>query len=137
MVLVDTPIWSIAYRRTKRTSREQRIFDDWCNLVRVQGAVLIGPVRQEVLSGFSSAERYGVLRMTLRAFEDLPVDIADYELAAHFHNDCRRRGVQGSPTDFLICAVAKRMDSPVFTTDSDFKRYAKFTDVRLYDSTRA
>lgn len=39
------------------------------------------------------------------------------ERAAEFYNHCRNKGVQGSNTDFLICAVAARFKTPIFTTD--------------------
>ncbi len=131
-VLVDTPIWSFAYRRARRTAREELAFEAWRLLVRRQEAMLIGPVRQEVLSGFANTTRFELLRATLRAFLDLPIEIEDYEHAADLGNRCRRQGVQGSATDFLICAVSLRCDAPVFTTDRDFKRYAKSTGVRLH-----
>jgi len=94
---------------------------------------LIGPVRQEVLSGFANTTQFELLRSTLRAFIDLPLVAEDYEHAAELCNRCRQQGVQGSPTDFLICAVSLRYDAPVFTTDRDFKRYAGHTGVRLHD----
>jgi predicted nucleic acid-binding protein len=102
-------------------------------LVRRQEALLIGPVRQEVLCGFSNTTRFEVLRATLRAFIDLPLVIEDYERAAEFYNRCRNQGIQGSSTDFLICAISLRYDAPIFTTDRDFKRYAKLTGVRLHE----
>ena len=33
----------------------------------------------------------------------------DYELGAELHNTCRRKGVQGSSTDFLICAMSVQL----------------------------
>ena len=131
-VLVDTPIWSAAYRRGKYFARDKPVLDEWRTLVRRQEAMLIGPIRQEVLSGFASTTRFELLRATLRAFVDLPLIIEDFEQAADLHNRCRRQGVQGSPTDFLICAVSLRYDAPVFTTDRDFGRYTKYAGVRLH-----
>jgi predicted nucleic acid-binding protein len=84
------------------------------------------------LSGFSEPRQFVELRATLRAFADVDLTTSDHELAAEFHNLCRRKGVQGSPTDFLICAVAARMHISVFTTDRDFRRYARITGVRLH-----
>jgi len=56
----------------------------------------------------------------------------DYELAAQFFNQCRGRGVQGSNTDFLICAAAVRPDSSVFSTDSDFEAYERILQLRRH-----
>jgi predicted nucleic acid-binding protein len=39
-------------------------------------------------------------------FPDYVIQTSDYEFAAECSNECRRNGIQGSHTDFLICAVA-------------------------------
>ena len=132
IVLVDTPVWSFAYRRARRSAREQQTVDEWSELVRREHVALIGPVRQEVLSGITRTKQFESVRGDLRGFEDLLLETSDYERAAEFHNLCRRKGVQGSPTDFLICAVSLRFNAPVFTTDRDFKLYAQQIGVRLH-----
>jgi len=93
---------------------------------------MIGPVRQELLSGVRAGAEFDRLRRTLRAFVDLPIAARDYEIAARFFNACRRRGIQGSNTDFLICAVAARNKAPIFTTDRDFERFARVLPIALY-----
>jgi predicted nucleic acid-binding protein len=132
-VLVDTPIWSYAYRRAKLGPQEHALVITLGGLIAHQEAWLIGPVRQEVLSGFNVPRQFIELRAVLRAFEDLDLATEDYELAAEFHNACQRKGVQGSSTDFVLCAVAVRRDAAVFTTDLDFRQYARHTGVQLYD----
>jgi predicted nucleic acid-binding protein len=47
----------------------------------------------------------------------------DYELAAEFFNICRSKGIQGSNTDFLICAVAHRRSYSILSTDNDFQNF--------------
>ena len=37
-----------------------------------------------------------------------------------FNHLCRKQGIQGSHTDFLICAVAVNYDMEIFTYDKDF-----------------
>ena len=56
----------------------------------------------------------------------------DYEQAAEFFNTCRSKGLQGSNTDFLICAAAVRNNFPIYTTDHGFERYAQHLPIRLY-----
>jgi predicted nucleic acid-binding protein len=131
-VLVDTSVWSFAYRRAKRSPLEEAIVDELIQLIRRERAVLIGAVRQEVLSGIRDATHFERVRLTLRGFGALRIATEEFERAAELHNLCRRKGVQGSSTDFLICAVALRYDAPIFTTDRDFRRYAKLTGVRLH-----
>jgi predicted nucleic acid-binding protein len=97
---------------------------------------MLGPIRQEVLSGIRSQKQFDVLRERLRAFPDLKMGMLDYERAAEMFNVCRSKGIQGSNTGFLICAAAGRWELPVFTTNRDFERLASVLSVRLYTPTR-
>lgn len=96
-------------------------------------AVLIGPIRQEILSGVRDPWQYDQLRTTLRAFEDLSIETGEYELAAELSNECLRHGVRGSTTDYLICAVSLRNKVAIFTCDRDFWEYARHIDIRLHE----
>lgn len=131
-VLVDTTIWSLALRRRRRSPAEQVLVDEFTELVKEFRAVLIGPIRQEVLSGIPDPQQFGTVRDHLAAFDDLPLVTDDYVAAARSYNTCRAKGVQGSHIDFLICSAAARHATPVFTTDQDFVRYAKYLDLRLH-----
>lgn len=93
---------------------------------------MLGPVRQELLSGVPDQRQYETLREHLRAFPDLALVTADYEEAAASFNRCRARGVQGSNTDFLICAAAVRRRLSILTTDADFAHYAKVLAIELH-----
>jgi predicted nucleic acid-binding protein len=133
-VLVDTPIWSLALRRTDTDLNpgQQRLADALRELIRDGRAQLVGPVRQELLSGIRHENTFTRIRDQLRAFDEPSLDPGDYEEAAHIHNRCRSRGIAGSPIDFLICAAACRRDWQIFTTDQDFTRYAKEKPLVLY-----
>lgn len=137
-VLVDTSIWSLAFRR-KRTSEKpvDLNLSELSELIREVRAVLIGPIRQEVLSGISSEPQFERLKEKLSSFEDLDILRADYQRAASFFNTCRRKGVQGSHIDFLICAVAYRCQVPIFTTDKDFELYSRHIDIALHHPRRS
>ena len=89
-------------------------------------------MRQELLSGIADEKQYLLLRDDLRAFPDLELEADDYEEAATFFNKCRARGVQGSNTDFLICAAAVRRRIGILTTDADFRHFAKLLPIRLH-----
>ena len=134
-VLVDTPIWSLALRRQPHhlSASEQRLVQELAELVRGGNAHIVGPIRQELLSGIKDEVKFGKLRDYLRAFDEPSLQVLDYEEAARMNNLCRSRGIAGSAIDFLICAVAARNYWQVFTTDRDFARYAKTIPVRLYD----
>jgi predicted nucleic acid-binding protein len=98
-----------------------------------QGTVeIIGPIRQEILSGIRDQAKFDSVRDRLRAFPDLEIATGDYEEAAAFYNRCRSTGIQGSFTDFVICAVAVRHELAIFTDDKDFVGYKKVLPIRLY-----
>jgi predicted nucleic acid-binding protein len=130
-VLADTSVWSLVLRRRSATA-ETGVRQELTRLIRSYRVALIGPVRQELLSGIRFEEQYLKLQERLRAFPDLPVQTDDYELAARCFNRCRAQGVQGSNTDFLICAVALSRKMPVYTTDRDFDAYATILGVTLH-----
>ena len=134
LVLVDTSIWSLALRRAAANlnPREQGLVAALRELIRDGRAQLVGPVRQELLSGIRQESTFTRLRDQLRAFDEPSLDPADYEEAAHIHNRCRLRGVSGSSIDFLICAAATRREWQIFTTDQDFTRYANVVPLKLY-----
>lgn len=136
-VLVDTSVWSLALRRTKIDSKPDEPEDIYVTelreLINEVRAQIIGPIRQELLSGISSQAQFEKLRDYLRSFQDLPVDSQDYERAAELFNSCRNKGVQGSHIDFLICAVAQRYNIPIFTTDKDFSLYAQLINIVLHE----
>lgn len=133
-VLVDTSVWSLALRRAEGdlSPADATAVERLSELVREGLVIMIGPIRQELLSGIPDETRFHELKDRLRAFEDLPIGSEDHELAAEFFNACRKRGIQESHTDFLICALAAKHDLRVFTLDKDFERYAKLVGVALY-----
>jgi predicted nucleic acid-binding protein len=75
---------------------------------------------------------FELLREHVRAFPDLSLETADYEAAASAFNRCRDRGIQGSNTDFLICATALRRNLSIFTTDGDFQFYTRVLRLKLH-----
>jgi predicted nucleic acid-binding protein len=93
---------------------------------------MLGPIRQELLSGIREETQFTKLREALRAFDEPPLLMEDYEDAAVMSNQCRRRGIAGSAVDFLICAGARRRGWAIFTTDQDFRNYASVVGLRLF-----
>lgn len=134
-VLVDTSVWSLALRRpsgTEMSADQQATVQALRDLVLDGRAVLIGAIRQELLSGIKTQTQFDTLKNRLMAFDDIALTLQDYELAAQSFNTCRANGVQGSNTDFLICAVAINHQLPVFTLDQDFELYKRWLDFEVY-----
>lgn len=129
-VLIDTSVWSLALRRNQPA--DSPVVTELIELIREVRGQMIGPVRQELLSGIKNKVQFQKLRNHLRAFPDLEVTTRDYESAADFFNLCRGKGVQGSNTDFLICAVAVRYKIPIFTTDEDFTLFKTLLPITLH-----
>ena len=134
IVLVDSPIWSLSLRRKPEdlSRSELRLAEALRDLIQQGRARIVGQIRQELLSGIRAPEVFRRLRNALRAFPDPVLDAGDYEEAAEMSNQCRRQGISGSSTDFLICAVAHRRTWQVFTADKDFQNYGKALPLRLY-----
>jgi len=132
-VLVDTCIWSHALR-SKNPEFETQV-KALGTLISDQRVLMIGPIRQEVLSGYSDPNKFETLEIKLSYFDNTPVLDEDYITAAQFYNECRKKGVQGSHIDLLICAVAVRLSVPILTTDKDFEFYQRHIPIKLYPLT--
>lgn len=130
-VLVDTSVWSWVLRRKNRPVNAETA-SELASLAHDGLVVMIGPIRQEILSGIRESEQFERLRDHLRAFPDMELTSEDYEEAASLYNRCRKNGIQGSGTDFLICAVAMKNDYSIFTTDEDFTHFAKVLPITLH-----
>lgn len=129
-VLVDTCIWSLAFRRDR--SSDDAHVDQLRQLVTDGRARICGPVRQELLSGVKDKRQFRRLRDLLEPFPDIPIESEDYIVAAEHFNTCRRKGIQGSNTEFLFCAIASRHRLAIYTVDADFSRFAKHLPVTLH-----
>jgi predicted nucleic acid-binding protein len=129
-VLVDTSIWSLALRRNSDLDKKE--VKELSGLIQEFRVATIGPIRQELLSGIQDENNFEILKEKLRPFEDIPIETEHYELAARLFNICRKNGIQGSHTDYLICAVSLANNYPIFTDDKDFERYQKYTGIKLH-----
>ena len=133
-VLVDTSVWSLGFRRWKAPAndRDKQLMALLRDLIQDQRARLIGPIRQELLSGIKTTEQYEKLRLHLRSFPDEPIDTSDHEEAAKAGNRCRGKGVLVSIVDILLCAVAIKREWAIFTTDPDFTNYVKVLPISIH-----
>lgn len=129
-VIVDTSAWSAALRRG--SAPETAIVRELITLIQEGRVVMLGAIRQELLSGVRGKAQFQKLRDRLRAFEDLSLDHLDYENAGACFNECRARGVQGGSTDLLVCAAALRRDLAILSEDHDFQHYRRVLGVKLH-----
>jgi predicted nucleic acid-binding protein len=127
---VDTCVWSQFLRRNR--PKHDSVAVELARLIRTDVVQMLGPIRRELLCGAEPQERFTQLREYLRFYPNLELDEDDDENAARYYNLCRGRGLQGSPTDFLICAVAVRRGLRIFTTDTDFDFYAQHLPIKRH-----
>jgi len=131
-VIIDTSIWSLALRRGHPP--DNSILVELESLISDYRVQLIGPIRQELLSGIKSDEQFNKLKQYLSSFPDYQIHTEDFVLAAKFFNQCRKKGIQGSNTDFLICSIAVNNNWEIYTTDQDFSHFQKYLPIKLYKS---
>lgn len=129
-VLVDTSIWSLALRKVEKNDVETGVVELLAELIRDTNIVIIGPIRQEILSGISVKSRFDELKNNLSIFKDQILTTDDFVLAAEYFNACRANGIQGSHIDFLICAFSVNNNYPILTLDKDFQLYKKHIPIK-------
>ena len=128
-VIVDTSVWSLALRRGKQGAFAP--VEELRHIIHDHRVQMIGPIRQEILSGIRTESQFKKLQKHLESFPDFPILTEDYVTAAKFFNRCRSKGIQGSNTDFLICAVAARNSFSIYTTDKDFELFSRHIHIIL------
>ena len=124
-VLADTSVWSLSLRRknaAKLSAEERRSTALLAEAISDGRVVMIGPIRQELLSGIKDQAQFAKLKGALQVFRDEPIDTFDYEEAARLYNVCRSRGVECGPVDILICAVAVRRRWKVLASDRSLNK---------------
>jgi predicted nucleic acid-binding protein len=133
-VVIDTTIWSLALRRRPQhlSPEETVLVRELEALSRERRAHIIGPIRQEILSGIPEESTYERVRMELRFFDDEPLTTTDFEVAARLYNQCRAGGIAGSDIDLLICAAALERNWSIFTMDRDFTQYRRVLPIQLH-----
>ena len=145
-IIIDTCIWSEALRKNKKNLKseennsisqekikaQEKIYKELKELIFENRIIMLGLIRQELLSGIKDEKMFELIKEKLKSFEDYKIETEDYEQAAKMFNVCRKHGIQGSNTDYLICSIAVRNNFGIFTTDDDFKNYEKYLPILLH-----
>lgn len=128
-VIVDTDVWSEALRKKK--GKKSAYVEELVDLIHEGRLEIIGPIRMEVLSEIRDHKVFDAFSEKLSAFTDHDISSEVYVLAARFLNLCRSKGIQGSNTDFLICACSVHWRFPILSKDKDYLRYKKHLPIEL------
>ena len=134
MILVDTPVWSLALRRREGdlSTHERGFTEVLSELIRERRVQLLGSNRQELLSGIREQSQFRRIRDYLRDFPNVDLDAGDYEEAAQLSHKCRSARIAASPVDMLMCAVSLRYGWEIMTTDRDFTHYLRVLPLKLF-----
>lgn len=130
MIACDTSALSQFLRRSPDTANDAALKVE--KLIDSNEVALFGIVRQELLSGIKLPAHFERIDLTTQALPLFFADDEDHTTAARFFNSCRSKGIQGSPIDFLICAMAVKRKFPIYTTDPDFELYEPIIPIELY-----
>jgi len=127
-------VWSLALRRDPNSLNETQrsVVEELAGLITDNNALMVGPVRQELLSGIRDRRTFEELRGEARNFPDEPIHTSDYEKAAEFRNLCLSLGLTTTSIEILMCAIAARTRYPIFTLDKAFRNYSEQLDFPLY-----
>lgn len=130
-VLVDTSVWSRAFRRARATEPLHPCVARLDTLLGRADVALVGVVLQETLQGFREESAFRRVAKALEPFSLLPLSRADHERAARLHRVCAGAGIAASTTDCLIASAAISHRHALLTADGDFVRIARHSALRL------
>ena len=130
-LLVDTSVWSLAFRRdSETTAQEVKALQH-----ALEGADQVfttGLVLQELLQGFGGPKARSQLIDRFGALGFLQPDREDHIEAAEVRNSCRRHGVQIGTVDAVLIQLCLKHDLVLLSSDNDFRSAARHIKFRLW-----
>jgi predicted nucleic acid-binding protein len=126
VIVVDTSVWIDAFRSAKGAAAQH--LD---RLLESDQVALAAPVRVEILSGASVADR-ARLRRVLSALPTLFPSQSTWGLMESWLDTATRAGERFGVADLLIAALAVEQAAPVWSVDGDFKRMARIGLIKAY-----
>lgn len=131
MVLVDTSVWSLLFRKSGPAALPEvealQRFLGGEELVAITGVIA-----QELFYGLASSRTADVIARTLGALHYLAPALDEHVAAAKLQRALRDGGVQVSGADALIALLAMSRDLTLLTTDRDFFHAARRVPLRLW-----
>jgi predicted nucleic acid-binding protein len=130
-LFVDTSVWSLALRRDEPAPGSQVVA---LKLAIQNGELIVttGLVLQELLQGFSGPKARDQILEHFSALPLLTPDRGDHVEAASIRNRCRRQGIQIGTVDALLAQLCIHHNLVMLSSDRDFQRVAKHSDLRLW-----
>ncbi len=132
-LLVDTSVWSLAFRRdVEAVEPEVKRLKD--ALLDSEVIVTTGLILQELLQGFSGPKAHAQIVQHFAALPLIQPDRTDYIQAAALRNTCRKAGVQMGTIAALLAQLCIRHELTMLTTDRDFSHAAKHCALRTWST---
>ena len=132
---VDTSVWSLALRRDVQPHGPE-VEQLAKALIAGQAVFTTGLVLQELLQGFRGPKDRQAILERLDALPLVVPDREDHVAAAELRNECRRRGVQIGTIDALLARLCIRHELVMLTTDADFSRVARHSELEVWKGAR-
>ena len=129
--LVDTSVWSLAYRRDTPPDVSQ-VAALRSALVGGEYVAITGMVLLELLRGFLPPRAQDRIMNDLAALELIEPTRDDYVEAARLANTCRQAGVQLGSVDALLAQLALSRDLELLTTDRDCESAGAVVPLRVW-----
>ena len=130
-LLVDTSVWSLAFRRDG-DSNSPSVDALRAALAGGDSIVTTGLILQELLQGFAGPRARKEIVERFAALPLLVPDRRDYVDAAELRNHCRRSGIQVGTTDALLAQLCIRHGLTLLTADGDFAMIAKHSALQVW-----
>jgi predicted nucleic acid-binding protein len=132
-LLVDTSVWSLAFRRDGDPSAPE-VQALHHALAGADQVFTTGLVLQELLQGFAGPKSRAQLIDRFAALAFLQPDREDHIQAAELRNTCRRNGVQIGTIDAVLIQLCVRHDLVLLSADRDFRAAAQHVKFRLWSA---
>ena len=130
-MLVDTSVWSLAFRRDADSNAAQ-VAALRTALGGAETVVTTGLVLQELLQGFTGPRAHRDIVERFAALALVVPDRDDHIGAAELRNRCRRAGVQVGTIDALLAQLCIRHELQLLTTDQDFTLAARHCPLQVW-----
>lgn len=130
MVVVDTSVWSLLYRKGG-PSNHPKVELLQQLLEQTEDVSITGSILQEILQAFRTNRQFDRVAKFFRPFSLIELEQADYVAAAKLHRRCASKGVTATTIDCQIAIASIKLDCLLLTADNDFRHIAKHCQLKL------
>lgn len=128
--LVDTSVWSLAFRK-QGPAQHPAVIQLATLIEEEEEIVLIGLIIQEILQAFRNEPTVEKVTAYLGVFPIIKLERMDFIEAARLFRRRRAKGFTVATPDCQIAAAAISYDCSLLTTDQDFHRLTTLCPLQL------